>query len=102
MVREWDEEGHVTFNGLAQGLICDSVLAPGLEDYLFKIISAGKLYVANELESLDEAQPKNKRAKFNPWTKDGNENSYMAAWANIADQFNISHHHMTEACELLF
>lgn len=60
------------------------------------------LYVANELESLDEAQPKNKRAKFNPWTKDGNENSYMAAWANIADQFNISHHHMTEACELLF
>ena len=43
------------------------------------------LYAANELESLDQAQPKNKRAKFNPWTKEG----YMAAWANIADQFNI-------------
>ena len=53
------------------------------------------LYAANELESLDKVQPKNKRAKFNPLTKEGDENiSYMAAWANIADQFNISHHHI--------
>ena len=51
------------------------------------------LYAANELESLDQAQPKNKRAKFNPWTKEG----YMAAWANIADQFNISHHHINRS-----
>ena len=51
-------------------------------------------YAANELESLDQAQPMNKRAKFNPSTKEGDENtSYMATWANIADQFNISHHH---------
>jgi len=53
------------------------------------------LYAANELESLDKAQPKSKRAKFNPCTKEGDGNiSYMAAWANIADQFNISHHHI--------
>ena len=50
-------------------------------------------YAANELESLDQAQP-NKRAKFDSWRKEGDENiSYMAAWASIADQFNISHHY---------
>ena len=55
------------------------------------------LYAANKLESLDKAQPKNKRAKFNPWAKEGDDNSYMAAWANIADQFNISHHHINRS-----
>ena len=54
-------------------------------------------YAANELESLDQAQP-NKRAKFNSWRKEGDENiSYMAAWASIADQFNISHHHINRS-----